>query len=49
MNWNWILLVWALAATAAALFFAYRSRINAAVADGKAKIAGELDTVRKAL
>lgn len=39
------LLIWAIAATAAALFFAYRAKLNAALAAGKAeigKVAGEV-------
>jgi len=42
-------LVWAVAATAAALFFAYRSKISAVAAAAKTGVNEAVDHLRKAL
>ncbi len=42
-------LAWAVAATAAALYFAYRSRINAVAAEAKADVSEAVDQLRKVL
>lgn len=42
-------LAWAVAASAAALYFAYRSKINAVAATVKTDAADAIDQVRKAL
>jgi len=45
----YVVLSWAIAATAAALYFACRSRINAAAALAKSDAASAVDQLRKAL
>jgi hypothetical protein len=42
-------LAWAVAATAAALYFAYRSKINAVAAAAKTDVGQAVDRLRKAL
>ena len=42
-------LAWAVAASAAALYFAYRSKINAAAAVAKVDVIDAINRVRKAL
>ncbi len=45
----YVVLIWAIAATAAALYFAYRSKINAAASVARADVASAVDQLRKAL
>ena len=42
-------LAWAVAASAAAFYFAYRSKINAVAAVAKADVTEAVDQLRKAL